>query len=295
MSSPSGLLACLFSFPTSDADIGLNASKDRKWSITTIGLYLTGAGTTMSRLGMPDLGVATLNDMRDHAAMIASLDRSVPLIADMDTGYGGPLMVGRAVEQYVQAGVAGFHIEDQITTKRCGHLKNKELATETEWYARIRAAVNARAKTGRDIVIIARTDALQSLGYDAAVERLKGALALGADVAFLEGIESKEQARHVCIELSPYPVLLNMVQGGVTPYLSVPEAQEHGFKLVIYPALALAPVYTSVSEAYEQLRQTGDVEHDVKLTPKEIFSVCGLKEAVEFDVAAGGALYKNGV
>ena len=204
-------------------------------------------------------------------------------------------MVGRAVEQYIQAGVAGFHIEDQITTKRCGHLKNKELTTEIEYYARIRAAVNARTKTGRDIVIIARTDALQSLGFDAAVERLKGALALGADVAFLEGIESKEQARRVCAELSPYPVLLNMVQGGVSPYFSVREAQEQGFKLIIYPGLALAPVYSSVLEAYEQLRRTGDVERDVKTTPKEIFSVCGLNQAIEFDVAAGGALYKNGV
>jgi 2-methylisocitrate lyase-like PEP mutase family enzyme len=206
-------------------------------------------------------------------------------------------MVGRAVEQYIQAGIAGFHIEDQITTKRCGHLKNKELASETEWLARIRAAVNARTGTGRDIVIMARTDALQSLGYNAAIGRLKGALALGADVAFLEGIESHEQARRVCAELAPSPVLLNMVQGGVTPNFTVQEAREHGFKLIIYPALALVPVYTSVLKAYQHLRETGDVEQGVGLglSPRDMFLVCGLKEAMEFDIAAGGGLYKDGV
>jgi 2-methylisocitrate lyase-like PEP mutase family enzyme len=131
-------------------------------------------------------------------------------------------MVGRSVEQYIDAGIAGFHIEDQVVTKRCGHLKGKELASETEWYARIRAAVHARAKTGRDIVIVARTDALQSLGYKLALERLKGALALGADAG-------------------------NVYQG--TPGQG----------------------------------------------PKELFLTCGLKEAIEFDIAAGGALYKSGV
>ena len=208
----------------------------------------------------------------------------------------GPLMVGRAVEQYIYAGVAGFHIEDQITTKRCGHLRGKELVDEKEWLTRIRAAVNARAKTGRDIVIIARTDALQSLGYDAAVSRLKGALELGADVAFLEGITSKEQGRQACADLAPSPVLLNMVHGGITPHFTVQEAKDHGFKFVIYPGLALGPVCASVSAAYKQLKETGDTDSDTgKNGPKELFMICGLKEAMEFDIAAGGSLYQNGV
>jgi 2-methylisocitrate lyase-like PEP mutase family enzyme len=271
----------------------------------------------MSRLGMPDLGVATLNDMRDHAGMIASLDRSVPLIADMDTGYGGeligetdsanllmrvstgPLMVGRAVEQYINAGIAGFHIEDQVVNKRCGHLKGKELVSEAEWYARIRAAVHSRAKTGRDIVIVARTDALQSLGYEMALKRLKGALELGADAAFLEGVESKEQGRRICADLAPAPVMLNMVEGGVTPHFTSQEAKEHGFKFIVYPGLALAPVYQSVAAACKQLKETGDAGNTYQGTPgqgpRELFMTCGLKEAIEFDVAAGGELYKKGV
>lgn len=249
----------------------------------------------MSRLGMPDLGVATLNDMRDTAGMIASLDRSVPVIADMDSGYGGALMVGRAVEQYIYAGVAGFHIEDQVATKRCGHLRGKVLVNEDEWCARIRACVNARAKTGRDIVIIARTDALQGSGYDAALKRLRLALDLGADVAFLEGIETKEKGQQVCKDLAPKPVLLNMVQGGVTPHYTVAEAREDGFRMVIYPGLALGAVYKSVLEACGRLKETGDVERAEAASVRDVFGVCGLKEAIEFDVAAGGKSFQSGV
>ncbi len=208
-------------------------------------------------------------------------------------------MVGRAVEQYIDAGIAGFHIEDQVVTKRCGHLKGKELVSETEWYARIRAAVNARAKTGRDIVIVARTDALQSLGYELALKRLKGALALGADAAFLEGIESKEQGRQICADLAPAPVMLNMVEGGVTPHFTSQEAQEHGFKFIVYPGLALGPVYQSVAAACKQLKETGDAGNVYQgmpgQGPKELFLTCGLKEAIEFDIAAGGEPYKGGV
>lgn len=152
----------------------------------------------MSRLGMPDLGVASLNDMVDHARMIANINPSVPLIADADTGYGGPLMVGRTVAAYMRAGVAGLHLEDQVVNKRCGHLKNKALVSEEEYISRIRAAAMAREANHGDIVIIARTDALQSLGYDAAVQRLKKAVEAGADVAFLEGVNKRGGVQEGC-------------------------------------------------------------------------------------------------
>ncbi|KAK0646662.1 Pyruvate/Phosphoenolpyruvate kinase-like domain-containing protein [Cercophora newfieldiana] len=141
----------------------------------------TGAGTAMSLLGMPDLSLTTADDMVRNASMIASLDRSVPLIADADTGFGGPVMVSRTTERYILAGVAGLHIEDQVTTKRCGHLQGKELVDLPTFTARIRAAAAARARLGSSLVIIARTDALQSLGFDAAVQRLKAAVECGAD------------------------------------------------------------------------------------------------------------------
>ena len=260
-------------------------------------LYMTGAGTTMSRLGMPDLGIATLNDMRDHAAMIASLDPSVPLIADADTGYGGPLMVGRTVAQYMSAGVAALHLEDQVVTKRCGHLGNKEIVDEEVFLSRIRAAALMREQTSGDIVIIARTDALQSFGYDAAVQRLRRAIRVGADVAFLEGFTSQEQMRRVCHDLAPTPVLLNMVTSGVTPNVSVAEAQKMGFRVIIFPGFALAPVYKAVSDAAKELKMTGNLKKNEPLPggPRQIFEVCGLKECMAFDVAAGGGSFTKGV
>jgi 2-methylisocitrate lyase-like PEP mutase family enzyme len=210
----------------------------------------------------------------------------------------GPLMVGRTTEQYMQAGVAAFHLEDQVVNKRCGHLKNKEIVGEDIYLSRIRAAVNARSQAEGDIVIIARTDALQSLGYNAAVSRLKNAIAIGADVAFLEGITTKEEARMVIEELAPTPVLLNMVTGGVTPHFTAAEAKAIGFKLIIYPGFALEPVYKGVATAAKVLKETGDVGKVVDkpgFGPKELFMACGLKEAMEFDIAAGGTMYGKGV
>lgn len=206
-------------------------------------------------------------------------------------------MVGRTIEQYMQAGVAALHLEDQVVNKRCGHLSHKEIVDDSTYLARIRAAVNARAQTQGDIVIIARTDALQSLGFSAAVARLKSAVAVGADVAFLEGFTSVDEGRRVCAELAPTPVLLNMVAGGVTPKFTVREAQEAGFRIIIYPAFALGPVFGAVSAAARELRETGDLEAaelDGR-SPREIFTVCGLNEAVAFDLAAGGKLYAKGV
>lgn len=256
-------------------------------------LYMTGAGTTMSRLGMADLGVATFNDMRDNAGMIAGLSRTVPLIADADTGYGGPLMVGRTVTAYIQQGVAALHFEDQVQTKRCGHLVGKEIVDEDIFISRIRAAVMAREQSLGDIVIIARTDALQTYGYDNAVVRLKKAIAAGADVAFLEGPTSVEQCQQVCKDLAPIPVLLNMVQGGVTPDLSPEEARVLGFRIIIFPGLALGPVHEAVSKSMKHLRSKGTVQPSA-LGIRELFETCGLREAMAFDVSAGGKSFSSG-
>ena len=208
-------------------------------------------------------------------------------------------MVGRTTEQYIQAGVAALHLEDQVVNKRCGHLKNKEIVDEDVYLSRIKAAVNSRAMSGGDIVIIARTDALQSLGYEAAVSRLKKALDLGADIAFLEGFTSKEEGRSVCEELKPRPVMLNMVSGGVTPTFTVAEAKEAGFKLIIFPGFALGPAYKAISLAAKELLETGSTASaeasDATFGPKELFMVCGLRQAMEFDVAAGGSMYMKGV
>lgn len=204
-------------------------------------------------------------------------------------------MVGRTTAQYMQAGVAAFHLEDQVQTKRCGHLRNKELVDEDIFLSRIKAAVNMRQQTPGDVLIIARTDALQSLGFEVALARLKRAIILGADVAFLEGIASKEEAKRVCDELSPTPVLLNNVAGGLTPNWTIKEAKSLGFKIVIYPGFALGPVYQAVADAAKELQEAGDLQVTSAFSPKEIFEVCGLNEAIQFDIAAGGNLYSKGL
>ena len=273
-------------------------------SIGFDGLYMTGAGTAASRLGMPDLGLATMNDMVDNARMIASLDLSVPLIADADTGYGGALMVARTVRAYIAAGVSGMHLEDQVVNKRCGHLSNKELVDEETYLSRIRAAAMARSEMRQmsggvaDIVLIARTDSLQALGYEAALSRLRKAISLGADVAFLEGMTTMDECRQVCKDMAPTPVLLNMVAGGITPDLSVDEAQSLGYKIVIFPAVALQSVLEAISQGMRYLKDKRrshlTTSERKRQGVKYLFNMVGLQECMAFDKAAGGSSYVNG-
>ncbi len=253
----------------------------------------TGAGTSASRLGQPDLGFASLNDMRAHAEMIANLDPSTPLIADADTGYGGPNMIARTIEQYHRSGVAGLHIEDQIQTKRCGHLGGKEVVSAETFSQRIAAAAQARKRVHSDIVIIARTDALQTDGYEEAVRRLKLAVSAGADVAFLEGVQTEEQARGVCRELAPTPVLLNMVENGATPSWTPDQAREFGFKIIIFPFLTIAPAYEAIKSSLQHFKKTGTSGISKDFTPKKLFTVVGLEKATAVDAEAGGSMYSR--
>ena len=204
-------------------------------------------------------------------------------------------MVHRTVTEYIRAGVAALHLEDQPTSKRCGHLRNKQLVAKEEYLSRITAAVIARKASGSDIVLIARTDALATLGYDEALARLKGAIDIGADVAFLEGVTSKEEARQVCHDLSPTPVLFNAVPGGVSPDLTVTEAKELGFRMIIFPGFALGPVYAAVSAAAKHLRDTGTQVASTDVSPKNLFNVVGLREALAIDMASGENRFDQGV
>ena len=232
--------------------------------------------------------------MRSHAEMIANISPATPIIADADTGYGGPIVITRTVQAYARSGVGGLHIEDQVQTKRCGHLQGKELVDSGVFLTRIRAAVSARKAIGSDIVIIARTDALQRYGWDEAIKRLKAAKACGADVGFLEGIRSGEEARNA-VKALDFPLLLNMVYGGSTPAISVAEAREIGFKIVIFPFAALSPAYHAIKHSMQFLKDKGELEDAARMTPKKIFEVVGLKDALEIDADAGGFAYENGV
>lgn len=223
--------------------------------------------------------------------MIANLDPTIPLIADADTGYGGPNMVARTVAQYHRSGVAGLHIEDQIQTKRCGHLNGKLVVDEDVFVSRIAAATQTRKRIGSDIVIVARTDALQTHDFDEAIRRLKAARAAGADVAFLEGLTSTEECRTACEQLAPMPVLLNMVEHGATPSFTPEEAKQLGFRIIIFPFAAIAPAYEAIRNTFLRIKETGKTGLESSFTPKKLFTIVGLKEAMHIDVAAGGAMY----
>ncbi|KAK7956013.1 Isocitrate lyase/phosphorylmutase [Apiospora aurea] len=259
-------------------------------------MYMTGAGTTASRLGQPDLAIAQLHEMRENAEMIANLDPfGPPLIADMDTGYGGPIMAARTVEQYIRAGVAGAHLEDQVLTKRCGHLSGKKVVPREEYISRIRAAHAARVRLQSDFVLIARTDALQQLGYDECIARLREARDEGADVGLLEGFETREQAQRAVRDLAPWPLLLNSVENGKSPTITVDEARAMGFRIMIFSFATLAPAYLAIKETLLRLKNHGIVGTPKNVTPVTLFEVCGLKHSMSVDMNAGGASFKGGV
>ena len=252
----------------------------------------------MSRLGMADLGLATFTDMHANAAMISSLDPSVPVIADADTGYGGPINVAHTVRAYARSGVAGCHIEDQVQEKRCGHLSGKQLVSREVYANRLRAACKARDEMGADIVIIARTDARAGKdpegngGWDEAVARLQAAADIGVDALFFEALQSEEEMS-AAIEACPkIPMLLNMVQGGRTPQVSNAEANALGFRIVIWPCLGMEAVVPAYRQALEVLKKTGMPPKEQAMGPQALFEACGLRELMAFDESVGGQAYK---
>ncbi|KAG8685251.1 hypothetical protein FRC08_013225 [Ceratobasidium sp. 394] len=264
-------------------------------------LYQSGAATTAAKLGQPDLAIATLPDFVQNASMITSLSYSTPLIADADTGFGGPAMVARTVQMYDRAGVAALHIEDQarahpsqrrktVQTKRCGHLLGKQVVSTEEFVTRIRAAVQARdAIPGCDIVIIARTDSAQVLGMDEAIRRLQAAAAVGADVAFIEGVKTKELLEKTVAALAPTPVLVNVISGGLTPSFTTKEAEQMGAKIIIFSLVSAVAAVHAIREAMYLLKKTGTDHTSAKgMDPRAFFEVVGLNEVIEIDRRAGG-------
>ena len=214
-------------------------------------LYMTGAGTSMSR-GYPDFGLLTLTEMAANASMIARA-AGVPVIADADTGYGNELNVTRTVMEYERGGVAGLHIEDQVSPKRCGHLDGKELVPREEFVAKIRAAVAARRDP--DFVVIARTDARAVAGLDEAVARANAALEAGADVAFVEAAATLEEVAAIP-RLVHGPCLLNIVSAGKTPDIGLGDAQAMGYRVAIMPSLLLSAVMNACDAVLARVRDT---------------------------------------
>ncbi len=194
-------------------------------------LYVTGSGVSMSALGAPDVGALSFSEILDRVARICD-SVGIPVIADADTGYGGPLNVIRTVREFERAGVAAIQIEDQEWPKKCGHEPGRRLVPVREMELRIQAASEARADP--DTLIVARTDARTDHGLEAALERAERYLQAGADVLFVESPQSAAELATVAKRLKA-PCLANMVEGGRTPILPAPELDALGFRLAIYP------------------------------------------------------------
>lgn len=213
--------------------------------------YMTGFGASASVLGLPDTGYMSFAEVLNQARnMAAAID--IPLIADADTGYGNAMNVLRTVRAYAQAGIAAVQLEDQVAPKKCGHTKGKAVISLPEATAKIRAAVDARAE--RDIVIVARTDARAVHGFDDALARCRAFEQAGADVIFFEAPESKEELQRVGQALR-VPLLVNLVEGGRTPFLGRKELEALGFKLAIYPASLLMGVARTMQELLAELKE----------------------------------------
>ncbi|KAI0753134.1 Phosphoenolpyruvate/pyruvate domain-containing protein [Daedaleopsis nitida] len=258
-------------------------------------LYQSGAATTASRLGQPDLAIATLNDFVQSAQMVCSLDPTCPVIADADTGFGGPAMVARTVTQYARAGVAALHIEDQVQTKRCGHLMGKQVVSREEFLTRIRAAVLARDAIpgGSDFVIIGRTDSAQVLGMEEALIRLRLAADAGADVCFIEGVKTAELLRDTVAALAPKPVLVNVISGGLTPSFTTKEAEMYGAKIIIFSLVSCVAAVHGIRAAMASLKKTGTDFMSAKgMDPKAFFEVMGLHDVITLDAKAGGKAFE---
>ena len=244
-------------------------------------VYMTGAGTSVAQLGYPDLALATMTEMVSNAAMIAEAV-DVPVIADADTGYGGVLNVQRTVRQYQRAGVAAIHIEDQEFPKRCGHLDDKRVVSQSDMVRKIRAAVDARTES--DFTIIVRTDALAVTGWDDTMQRCQAYVEAGADVLFVEALRTSEQAERAARSFD-VPLLYNFVETGKSPLLTAAELEKLGFKLVIFPVSALLTVCGSILRLMRELKETGTTANLLEgmVSLEQCFETVGLAEMLARD------------
>lgn len=213
-------------------------------------MLATGAGISNSQLGIADVGLTTMHEILnsvDHMAQAAK----VPVLADVDTGFGNAVNLLRTVREFEKVGAAGIQIEDQVSPKKCGHFSGKQVIDKNEMVYKVKAAVDAREN--KDFIIVARTDARAIYGIDEAISRAKAYAEAGADVTFVEAPRSKEELQKIADELKGIPQMANMVEGGLTPLLSADELEEMGFKIMICANTALRAAIKNIRHAMETL------------------------------------------
>jgi carboxyvinyl-carboxyphosphonate phosphorylmutase len=237
-------------------------------------VHMTGSGTSASMLGMPDLGFTTITEMAWNAKNIC-LAVDLPVIMDIDAGYGNAMNTWRCVREFEQAGIVGGHLEDQVVPKRCGHLEGKRLISTEEMTGKLEAAAEGRRDP--DWTIIARTDAREKLGLDEAIRRSKEYVAAGADCIFLEAMLTVDEMKKVRDSIDA-PLLANMVEGGKTPWLTTEELEKIGYNLAIYPLSGWLAATSILRKMFAELRDTGTTQnfwdkYGLKMSFAELFEV----------------------
>jgi 2-methylisocitrate lyase-like PEP mutase family enzyme len=249
-------------------------------------IYMTGFGTSLTRLGMPDVGLLTATEMVDNASRIADAS-GLPLVADADTGYGNPINVRRTIRDYEKAGVAGVHIEDQTWPKRCGHLAGKRVIPTAEMVAKIKAACDARHDA--DFMIISRTDAIAVEGLETALERGERYREAGADMLFIEAPVGRAEVERVARHFTGVPLLYNMAASGKTPDLPADELGRLGFRLAIYPNWLILAAIPAMQHLLRELKSSGgigDLRQKVA-TFKQFTDIAGLPEIQQLEERYG--------
>ena len=217
-------------------------------------IYLSGGGVAAGSMGVPDLGITTLEDVLTDVRRITSVC-DTPLLVDADTGFGPSLFnIARTVKDLIKAGAAAMHIEDQVGAKRCGHRPNKEVVSTSEMVDRIKAAVDAR--TDDDFSIMARTDAIAIEGIDAAIERVHAYIAAGADLVFPEAIRTLDEYAKFSAAVNK-PILANITEFGLTPLFTREELKVNGVSMILYPLSAFRAMNKAAENVYEAIRKEG--------------------------------------
>jgi len=234
-------------------------------------IYLSGGGVAASSMGLPDLGITTLQDVLIDVERITSVCE-LPLLVDADTGWGGAFNISRMVKSMITSGAAGIHIEDQVEQKRCGHRPNKELVSSEEMQNRIKAGVDA--KTDSDFMIMARTDAIANEGLDSALGRAASYVEAGADAIFAEAITEIEDYKKFSENLN-VPILANITEFGKTPLFSKEELKEAGVNMILYPLSAFRAMSKAAEGVYSEILDKGTQQDliDRMQTRDELYEV----------------------
>lgn len=236
-------------------------------------LYVSGGGVAAGSCGLPDLGITTMDDVLTDVRRVTDAS-ALPVLVDIDTGWGGALNIARTIRAMAKAGAAGVHIEDQVQQKRCGHRPGKSIVSKEEMVDRIKAAVDAR--TNPELVIMARTDALAVEGIDAAIERARLCVEAGADMVFPEAVPTLDHYRRF-VEAVGVPVLANITEFGKTPLFTVEELRTASVALVLYPLSAFRAMNAAALRVFAAIRGEGTQQHvlDLMQTREELYRLLG--------------------